>query len=93
MNNRDTYKQVRRDIEPQVHNLRDTALDQIHQVRDQVRDRAGEYVDTAKTYADVAGRELTSAKKTLSRKVSNDPLSALLIAGVAGFALALFTRK
>ncbi|MDE1152392.1 MAG: hypothetical protein PW788_07635 [Micavibrio sp.] len=89
MNSRDTYKQVRKDIEPQVHTLREAALEHLHQARD----RASDYADTAKTYADAAGKELTVAKKTLSKKVSNDPLSALLLAGMAGFALAFFTRK
>ncbi len=94
------YKQNKAQVQNQVRSLKDHATSELNNVRDDaakwagnLQDKAADYAETAKEYAGQAGKQLDVSKKMLSRKVSNDPLSALLVAGVAGLVLGMFLKK
>jgi uncharacterized protein YjbJ (UPF0337 family) len=67
------------------------------QAKDQIRDAARNVSDTAADYARDAyansGDTLRDSTEAVARKVQDNPLSALLIAGGIGFALALMMTR
>ena len=67
------------------------------QAKDQIKDAARSVSDTAAGYAKDAyensGDTLRDSTQAVARKVQDNPLSALLVAGGIGFALALLSLK
>ena len=99
-NQDNNYRQAKSQVQSQVKSLKNNAASQLNDVRDEaaswagtLQEKAADYADTAKDYADQAGKQLNVSKKMLSKRVSNDPLSALLVAGVAGLVLGMFLKK
>jgi uncharacterized protein YjbJ (UPF0337 family) len=67
------------------------------QAKDQIKDAARNVSDTAAGYArdayESSGDTLRDGTEALTRKVQDNPLGALLIAGGIGFALALLMTR
>jgi uncharacterized protein YjbJ (UPF0337 family) len=67
------------------------------QAKDQIKDAARNVGDTAAGYAkdayETSGDTLRDSTEALARKVQDNPLGALLIAGGIGFALALLMTR
>ncbi len=67
------------------------------QAKDQIRDTARDVGDAAASYAKDAyensGDTLRDSTQAVARKVQENPLGALLIAGGIGFALALLMTR
>jgi uncharacterized protein YjbJ (UPF0337 family) len=63
------------------------------QAKDAVRDAADTATSYAKDAYDNSGETLRDGSQALSKKVQDNPLGALLIAGGIGFALALLMSR
>jgi len=96
MAQQDNARQLKIEAAKQANYLKDQALDQVGQVRGQVRDGASHLFDVAysaaQTYVDHVGDEYASAKKGLTKRVKAEPLNALLVAGAVGFLAGLLAR-